>query len=145
MLLLLERITKLNLESQNSNLRLFARVDIITKLDILEQQRHIFHKLKQQYLDIDKTVLTLSSLILAIDLKVNSTDAVTLNAIKLRATKQKRNTSKREKLLGMWAIIRILKLDQNMSYRQICEYLKKYHKLEVAHSLIHNMWIELEK
>ena len=95
MLLLLERITKLNLESQNSHLRLLARMDIATKLDILEQQRHIFHKLKQQHLDVDKTVLTLSSLILAIDLKVNSTDAVTLNAIKLRAAKQKRNTSRK--------------------------------------------------
>jgi hypothetical protein len=82
---------------------------------------------------------------LAIDLKIKSTDTVTINAIKLRAGKQKRNTSKREKLLGLWAIVKTLKIDQNMSYRQISEYLKKYHKLEVAHSLIHKIWIEIEK
>ena len=142
---IIENLTKLSEEAQNQKLQLFARVDIATKLDILQQQRHIFHKLKQQHLDVDKTVLTLSSLILAIDSKVNSTDTVTFNAIKLRTIKQIRNTSKREKLLGMWAIIKTLKIGQNMSYRKICEYLKKYHRLEVAHSLIHKMWIEIEK
>ena len=42
----IESITKLNLESQNQRLRLFAKVDIITKLKILEHQKQLFHKLK---------------------------------------------------------------------------------------------------
>ena len=56
----IETITKLNQESQNQRLRLFAKVDISTKLKILEKQKELFHKLKGAYSDIDNSVLTLS-------------------------------------------------------------------------------------
>ena len=62
-----ESITKLNQESQNQRLRLFAKIDITTKLKILASQKQLFHKLKSVYSDVDNTVLTLASLILAVD------------------------------------------------------------------------------
>ena len=64
-------ITKMNQESQNQKLRLFVKVDITTKLKILDQQKSIFHKLRGFYSDVDNVILTFSSLILAIDLIVN--------------------------------------------------------------------------
>ena len=61
-----EIITKLNQESQNQKLRLFAKFDIQTKLKIIVNQKQLFHKLKQKYSDVDNNILTLSALILAI-------------------------------------------------------------------------------
>ncbi len=138
-----ETITKLNQETQNQRLRLFAKVDITTKLKILVSQKQLFHKLKSVHSDIDNVVLTLCSLILAIDLIVNELDDVNLNAIKLRAKNNKAKI-KRQKVLGYWAIVRTLKLEQNMSFRDIATYFAKYHKLEVSYSTIFEMWNELE-
>ena len=138
-----ESITKLNLESQNQRLRLFAKVDITTKLKILTAQKQLFHKLKSVHSDVDNTILTLSSLILAIDAVANELDAVNLNAIKLRGKNNKAKI-KRQKVLGYWAIVRTLKLEQNMSFRDIATYFAKYHKLEVSYSTIYELWNELE-
>lgn len=139
-----ERITKLNQESQNQRLRLFAKVDISTKLKILQLQKKIFHKLKNSYCDVDNEVLTLSSIILAVDGTAKELDTVNLNAIKLRS-KNNKSKIKRQKLLGYWAIVKTLKLEQNMSFRKISEYFWKYHKLEVSYSTVYELWNELEK
>ena len=139
-----ESITKLNQESQNQKLRLFAKVDITTKLKILTFQKQLFHKLKNSHADVDNTILTLASLILAIDLIEKELDDVNLNAIKLRA-KNSKTKIKRQKLLGYWAIVRSLKLEQNMSFRDISAYFAKYHKLNVSYSTVYELWKEIEK
>ncbi|MEN5386472.1 hypothetical protein ABE179_00870 [Aliarcobacter skirrowii] len=139
----IETITKFSLEMQNQNLRLFARVDLKTKLQILQFQKQLFHKLKNTYSDVDNTILTLSSLILAIDSVAKELDDVNLNAIKLRGKNNKAKI-KRQKVLGYCAIVRTLKLEQNMSFRDIATYFAKYHKLDVVHTTIHGLWKELE-
>lgn len=138
-----ETITKLNQESQNQKLRLFAKVDITTKLKILTSQKELFHKLKSAYSNVDNTVLTLSSLILAIEAIEKKIDDVNLNVIKLRAKNNKAKV-KRQKVLGYWSIVRTLRLDQKMSFRDISTYFDKYHKLEVSYSTIYELWNELE-
>ena len=138
-----ETITKMNQESQNQRLRLFAKVDISIKLKILALQKQLFHQLKNTHIDADNTVLTLSSLILAIDAIEKEFDDVNLKAIKLRA-KNSKTKVKRQKVLGYWAIVRTLKLEQNMSFRDIATYFAKYHKLEVSYSTIYELWNELE-
>ena len=138
-----ESITKLNQESQNQRLRLFAKVDITTKLKILASQKQLFHRLKSSHGNVDNTVLTLASLILAVDLIVKELDTVNLNTIKLRAKNNKAKV-KRQKVLGYWAIVRTLKLEQNMSFRDISSYFAKYHRLEVSYSTIFEMWNKLE-
>lgn len=144
MIRLLEKITKLNQESQNQKLRLFAKVDLETKIQILEQQKQIFHKLKTNYSDIKNEILTFASLIFAIDKVVKKLDDINLNAIKLRGKNNKAKI-KRQKVLGYWAIVRTLKLEQNMSFRDIATYFAKYHKLEVSYSTIYELWNKLEK
>ena len=134
----------MNQESQNQKLRLFAKVDITTKLKILTFQKQLFHKLKNSHADVDNTILTLASLILAIDLIAKELDNVTLNAIKLRGKNSKAKV-KRQKVLGYWAIVRTLKLEQNMSFRDIATYFAKYHKLDVSYSTIFELWNKLEK
>ena len=139
----IEYLTKLNQETQNQKLRLFAKVDITTKLKILTFQKQLFHKLKNSHADVDNTILTLASLILAIDLIEKELDDVNLNAIKLRG-KNSKTKIKRQKVLGYWAIVRTLKLEQNMSFRDIATYFAKYHKLEVSYSTIYELWNDLE-
>jgi hypothetical protein len=51
----------------------------------------------------------------------------------------------RERVLGLWAEIRIAKMKHGMSYRNIVAYLKKKHRFEVSRSLLNSMWIELEE
>ncbi len=139
----LENITKLNFESQNQRLRLFAKVDITTKLKILQYQKQLFHKLKDVHRDMDNAALTLASLILAIDGIAKEFDDVNLNVIKLRGKNNKAKI-KRQKVLGYWAIVRTLRLEQKMSFRDIATYFAKYHKLEVSYSTIYELWNELE-
>ena len=138
-----EIITKLNQESQNQKLRLFAKFDIQTKLKIIVNQKQLFHKLKQKYSDVDNNILTLSALILAIYSVVKELDDVNFNAIKLRG-KKNTNKSKREKLLSYLAIVRTLKLERNMSFRDITIYFGKYHRFEISYSTIYKVWNELE-
>ena len=138
-----EIITKLNQESQNQKLRLFAKVDFEIKLKILTSQKQLFHKLKNNNSDVDNNILTLSALILAIDSVVKELDDVNFNAIKLKC-KNNTNKSKREKLLSYWAIVRTLKLKRNMSFRDIAIYFGKYHRLEISYSTIYRLWDELE-
>lgn len=139
-----EAITKMNQESQNQKLRLFVKVDITTKLKILDQQKSIFHKLRGFYSDVDNAILTFSSLILAIDLVVKEIDNVNLNAIKLRSNSIKKQNLKRVKLLSYWSIVRTLKLEQDMSFRDISDYLVKYHRFQVSYSIIYKTWNEIE-
>lgn len=138
-----EKLTKMNQNSQNQKLRLFAKVDIANKLKILEYQKQLFHKIKSAYSDVNNIILTFSSLILAIDKFEKEIDSVNLNSIKLKGGKVKGNI-KRQKVLGYWAIVRTLKLDQKMSFREISAYFAKYHKLKVSYSTIYELWNELE-
>ena len=140
---IIEGITKYTTEQQNQHLRLFAKVELPMKLQILQLQKPIFHKLKGTHSDIDNAILTLSSLVLAIDFVAKELNLVNLNAMKLRGKNHKPKI-KREKLLGYWAIVKTLKIDQSMSFRDISSYFKKYHKFEVSYSTIRELWIELE-
>ena len=143
MIRLFEKITKIDQEAQNQKLRLFAKVDFETKIQILEQQKQIFHKLKTNYSDIKNEILTFASFILAIDKVVKKLDDVNLNAIKLRG-KNNKSKIKRQKVLGYWGIVRTLKLKQNMSFRDIATYFAKYHKFQISYSTIFEMWNEIE-
>lgn len=139
----IEKLTKLNEPLLNQRLRSFVKVDISTKLKILESQKVIFHKIKGNYNNIDNVLLTFASLILAIDKVIESIDKVNLRAIKMRAQKRKLDL-KRQKLIQYWAIIKTLRYEQNMSFRAISEYLFKYHKLQISYSTIYEVWNHME-
>lgn len=141
---IIENITKSNLDIQNQRLRLFAKVNITTKLKILQYQKQLFHQLKSVHNDVDNAVVTLSSLIIAIDRVVKELDIVNLNAMKLKVQPNKVK-QKRQKLLDLWAIVRTLKNEQNMSFRLIAKYFQKYNKFEISHSMIQQMWEKIEK
>lgn len=139
-----EIITKQSERTQNQKLRVLSKISNSKKLEIMKAQKKIFHNLKSNYKDIDNATLTLSSLILAIDQFIKETKQVNFKAIKLR-TRKKRQNLKREKLLQYWSVVKTLKNDENLSFREISEYFSKYHKLQISYSMIYKMWMELEK
>lgn len=137
------KITQSSYDTQNKKLRLFAKVNLSSKLEIIKEQKPLFHKLKNTYEDVDNSTLTYASLILAIDKFEKQKNSVNLKAIKLRSKKQRANI-KREKLLSYWSIVKTLKYDEELSFRDISDYLKKYHKFEVSYSFIYQIWNEVE-
>lgn len=139
----LEQLTKMSYNEQNRNLRLLARVELPMKLQILQFQKPCFHQLKSAYVGVDNAVLTLASLILAVDTVTKETSKVNLNAVKIKEKNHKTKV-KWQKVLSYWAIVRTLKIDQNMSFRQIAKYFHKYHKFEISHSMIQQTWNKLE-
>ena len=140
----IEKLTRIPIDDQNRQLRLFARVGLEAKLRIIKIQNSKFHKLKSVNSDIDNAILTLASLILAIIEEVNSMTSADLN-VSLFHVKNKKSRAKREKLLMYWSVVKTLKNDKSMSFREISYYLKKHHKFEVAYSTIFKVWNELEK
>ncbi|MDD2887318.1 MAG: hypothetical protein PHY66_05910 [Aliarcobacter sp.] len=139
-----EIITKMNQESQNQMIRTFTKLDVSVKVDIFKEQKVIFHKIKNIHFNVDNSILTYASFVLAIKLIVSKTNEVNLKAIKLRTKNAKKQNQKREKLLSYWSVIKTLKNEQNYSFREIPDYLLKYHRFEVSYSLIYQIWNETE-
>lgn len=139
-----EKLTKTSDEKQRQLLRNFSRLSLEIKLQIFDLQKSIFHRLKQTHNDVANNILTYCSLIESIDNTIKLNEKLDIKALTIKH-KNQRKAHKREKILELWAIVKTLKIEQNMSFRQISIYLKKYHKLSVVHSTLHKMWNELEK
>jgi len=139
-----EKMTKLSEESQKKKLRLFVRLSLEEKLHILKQQKSIFHKLKNEKKEIDNSLLTLITIILAIDRFDKENNGLKKNVSIFKGTKKKENF-KRSKILTLWSIVKELREKRDMSFREISNYLKKYHKFEISYSTIYQMWDEIEK
>lgn len=139
-----EIITKMNQETQNQMIRTYTKLDISVKVDVFKEQKVIFHKLKNIHFITDNSILTYASFILAIEVVIKNTNQVNLKAIKLRTKNAKKQNQKREKLLSYWSVIKTLKNEQNYSFREISDYLLKYHRFEVSYSLVYQTWNEIE-
>lgn len=156
-----ERLLKMSYEQQSSLLRYFGRCNLSMRIEVLKEKTSCYHKLRQENGDVEKSILEYCSLILTIQhkhyeeqslssksfagMKIEEIRRISCNKADQFIRKIKKADPKRDKLLGYWAIIRTLKLEQDFSFRQIALYLKKYHKFAVAHSTIYQMWQELEK
>lgn len=138
------KILKKSIEQERQLLRNFSRLSLEIKLQIFDLQKSLFHKIKQNNNNISNNILSYCSLVLAIDETIKSDEKLDIKAFAVKFKTQVQN-SKRDRILELWAIVKVLKIDQNLSFRQIATYLKKHHKLEVVHSTLHKMWNELEK
>lgn len=126
---------------QQQHLRLFSRISIEERCQILEKQKKIFHKLNEskQY---DKTSLSYCSLIIAINQFANDHDEMQLKA-KVFINKT-RKTKKKEILSTYLSIILKLKDEENYTFRQISDYLKSFYKFEVSHSTIYKFYTKIK-
>lgn len=134
-------LVQLSDERQQQHLRLFSRISIEERCQIIEKQKKIFHKLNEtrQY---DKTMLSYCSLIIAIDQFANNHDNVQLKA-KVFINKT-RKTKKSEILSTYLSIILKLKDEENYTFRMISEYLKSFYKFEISHSAIYKFYTKIK-
>lgn len=141
----LQLLTKKSTYEQKRLLKLFAKLNSSQQKQVLNRQRDTFHKLKSlNDKAVDKDTLTLASLIIAIDEFINSLSDTKLKVLKLKNRKPEVKL-KTQKLLSFWSEVKELKENEEMSFRDISEYLQKNHKFEVSYSLIFKVWIEVEE
>lgn len=138
----MDRIVKTTEEAQKQILRKFVNLPIGSKLEIMKLNRNIFYKFREKHQDVSMEILSYTSLLKAIEKFCEKQPELDLNIVKMRSKTVKKQP-KQDRLLDRWALIKELK-SKNLSYREVSKYLKKYHKLDVAHSTIYAMWQELE-
>ena len=159
-MLVVQKVIKLNEEEQKSLLRAFSRLPLDNKIELMTHHRSLLHKLRQFYSDITVNVLSYCALITAIqvyqnkqvalkklnigDMSLEEIREITSKKAKLFLQKQFRRQTKRERLLGYWAVVKTLKESEDFSFRQIENYLKKHHRFEVSYSMIAKLWYEVE-
>jgi hypothetical protein len=137
------RLIKKTEEQQKVLLRSFVKMPLEGRMKIMELNRDIFYPLKQENKDLPIPLLSYASMILAITNYQNQTSELDKNLIELRA-KSLRKQPKKEKLVGKWALIKLLKNDKKLSFRKIANYLEAHHDLIVVHSTISDVWNEFE-
>ena len=140
-----EIITKLSKESQNQKLRLFAKLDLNTKLEIFDNHKIIFYNLKNIHKnkDTENSILSYCAFLLSLDNFQKNTTEETIKIIKFKKIKQPK-ARKKEKLLQYYPLVKQLK-QANTSYRDISDYLLKYHKFKISYSTICKLCIKIEK
>jgi len=122
----------------------------------LRQKDHVFAL--SRYKNEDKSVLYFAAFILAVnDLyslvypskgknrleQLNEVeDATSIVVIKDR---QRRGSPIWNKLLNLKSKILVLKDEERLSFRQISNFLKRYHKLEVSHSYISSFYHQIKE
>ena len=155
-----EKITKTNLKEQTFLIRYFAKLGIMSKIDIFSKHRRIFYKLQDKYLTYGKEELSYMAFILAIkydysfklklskkkfeNMTISEVRDLTIKEIDDFMVKKSYKQIKREKILAYWGVIKVLR-DKNMSFRNISEFLRKKYRLDISYSTIYNLWREIEE
>lgn len=137
------QLLKLTNEQQKQTLRVFSKMPLESRVKVFEWHKKMIYELKDKHREVDISILSYTSFILAVNQYITDTTDIDKNTLALRATSI-RKFAKREKLLSKWALIKELRNVKGLSFRQIAKYLKKYHKLEVVHSTVYDLWKELE-
>jgi len=131
-------------EEQKQTLRVFSKMPLESRVKVFEGHKKIIYSLRDKHSKVNISVLSYTSFIFAVNQYISNISDIDKNTLDLR-TKSMRKFAKKEKLLAKWALIKELKNVKGLSFRQIAKYLKKYHKLEVVHSTVYDLWKELEE
>ncbi len=78
--------------------------------------------------------------------RINLSDTKKLSELRVLRVKGKEKTKRaknREKLENLYYVIKQLRNDENLSWRQLSVYLKKYHRLDVSFSYLRQCFLEL--
>jgi len=63
---------------------------------------------------------------------------------RVRALGKTRSSPKRKKLVSLWGLVRQLKNDEHLSFRDIATFLGKNKKFKINYTYIERIWAELE-
>ena len=158
---LITRIIKVNTNDQTKHINYFSRCPLGIRLEIFEQHKGIFYRLRETYKDeASFSDISYCALMLAIALirakekalLTKSFGNMSLDEIrdlssfqaKKFVEKTEKRASKRDKLTGYWPLIRDLKINHGLSYEKISLFLLKKRKFKISASYIYECWNELE-
>lgn len=153
----LDIYTKVPIKRREKVLKWLANQNEEIALMAFEEQKKHFFKISKIEED-NRSILYLSSLYLAANqlyelyhAQANKNREMDIDQVKgathIQAKKFKKNiqSEKYDKLLNLRNKILDLKDEENLSFRQISEFLKRYHRLEVSHSYIATFYHNMKK
>jgi hypothetical protein len=145
---------KFSKKEQKKLINWFSNQNILIQIDIFEEQKNQFFKLKNKCKEVE--VVPLAAFLLAIhyfnsleseknskNKQNNLATSSKISRFAILKAKKERYKEKREKLLNLWSKVQELKAE-GFSFRQISDYLRGHHRFEVSHTYIRNVWEELE-
>ena len=137
------RLLQMSEDQQKIVIRKFSKLSFEQKMQVFSNHGKNFYALKQKKVELENAVLSYIALIQAISTYVHSeTEIIKISKIK---NGYKRSQSKSDKLIERWSLIKELRHDYKLSFRDISKYLMKYHKIKIAHSTIYTVWQNLEQ
>jgi len=150
----LVKYTKLSKKEQKKLINWFAMQNILIQIDIFEEQKNQFFKLKnkiqeQELIDLVAFLLAINYFYLlesSKNSKNKQSDLTKSNKISrflIKKAKKGRYKEKHEKLLNLWSVVERLKAEE-FSFRQISDYLRGHHRFDISHTYIRNLWVELD-
>ena len=159
-----EMVTKSNMKDQSFYIGFMKRSSIRARIKIMDRHRVLIYKVKQKWPELSRDEASYCALVLASkavyaekqDLSSLNFDGMTLDNIRDVTIKKvelhvdkvfARDKSQREKLLGYWGDVQMLKATGKRgvsSYSGIKRYLQKEYNCDVGTTLIFDTWHELE-
>lgn len=153
----LDRFTEVPIERRKKVMKWLANQNEEIVLMAFEKQKdHLFNLSKRS--EENRSILYLSALYLAADhlyslyhAQANKNRDMDIHAVQgvitMQAKKFKKSiqSEKYDKLLNMKSRILVLKEEEGLSFRQISEFLKRYHRLEVSHSYVSKFYNEMKE
>ena len=67
-----------------------------------------------------------------------------IQAARIRAQRTRKSSPKRKRLMGMWGLVEQLRTREQLSFREIAKFLKRYKHFEISYIHIRNIWVELK-
>jgi len=154
----IEKESQISMKNQRKLIRWFSRQNYEIWIEVFREQKKYFFKMKNMHDGYDLIDLTLLSYITAlsdISFKINSKSTKRResnlkdikSSIHVRSKQMKicRKRDKYERLLNLKSVIFQLHTIEKMSFYQISNYLKKWHKLEVSHTYLRKFYNLMQK
>jgi len=150
----LVKCTRLGVKKQKMLVNWFAKQNTPVQIDVFSEQKNQFFKLKGECQEAH--IVPLAAFLLSIEhfysleasrnSKNKQNDLSALKKVSnfsIKKAKKEKHNEKREKLLNLWSVIQKLRAE-DFSFRDISDYLRGHHRLQVSHTYINNTWKELE-
>lgn len=67
-----------------------------------------------------------------------------IQAERIRALKKKKESPKRKKLVSLWGLVKQLRTEERLSFRDIAAFLKRHKDFKINYAYIQRVWKELE-
>lgn len=132
----------------------FNRQNILIQIDVFKEQKNQYFALKNKFGNSE--IIQFSAFILGIGMfyekikkskrknKSTNIDCFYSDSnFYIKKSQKTRKKIKREKILNFWSEIQEMRA-QNISFRQICTYIRQKHRFSVSHTYIQNIWKELK-